>query len=272
MVFTLTGKELRLARLSRPADGRFLFVPLDHPVSDGPITNGLGFNRLVRSLVAGGADAVVVHKGRVRLIDPRLLRDCGLIVHLSASTAHAPDPNAKVLVGEVEEAVRLGADGISVHVNVGSPTEAQQLADLGRVAAACAHWGLPLLAMVYPRGPEVADPHQPALLKHVVNIAADLGADLVKTTWAEPMERMAEVVESSPIPVLVAGGAGSDEDVTDFAHAAMSAGCAGLSAGRRVFGHPSPTDVCAALADIVHDRRPEPALTPIISRVVAGTL
>ena len=32
-----TGKELRLRRLSLPNDGRYLFVPLDHSVSDGPV-------------------------------------------------------------------------------------------------------------------------------------------------------------------------------------------------------------------------------------------
>lgn len=272
VALTFTGKDLRLARLSGPADGRFLFVPLDHPVSDGPISTGLGFNHLVRTLVAGGADAVIVHKGRARLIDPQLLRHCGLIVHLSASTGHAPDPNAKVLVGSVEEAVQLGADAVSVHVNIGSPTEAAQLADLGQVSAACTRWGLPLLAMVYPRGPEVDNPHDPALLAHVVNIAADLGADLVKTTWAAPLQRMAEVVESSPIPVLVAGGTAGPEDLTEFARTAMSAGCAGVCVGRRVFRSPAPNEAVTTLAEIVHSHSTEPKLVPLMTRVLAGTL
>ena len=45
------------------------------------------------------------------------------MVHLSASTAHAPDPDAKYLVTGVEEAMRLGADAVSVHVNIGSHTK-----------------------------------------------------------------------------------------------------------------------------------------------------
>ena len=72
-----------------------------------------------------------------RTIAPRRPRHCGLVVHLSAGTAHAADTNAKVLVGEVEDALRLGADAVSVHVNIGSDTERRQLADLGTVAAAC---------------------------------------------------------------------------------------------------------------------------------------
>lgn len=272
MLRTSTGKEIRLTRLSRPADGRFLFVPLDHSISDGPIETRAGFGLLMRSLVAGGADAVIVHKGRVRAIDPHLFRDCGLVVHLSASTGHAPDPDAKVLVGAVEEAIRLGADAVSVHVNIGSPTEADQLADLGRTAAACDRWGVPLLAMVYPRGPKIDNPHSPEVLAHVVSIAAELGADLVKTTSAVPMERMAEVVEASPIPVLVAGGPSDGGDVAGYARSAIEAGCAGLCVGRRVFGHPSPTEAVAVLAEIVHRRADQPDLSSLLTRVLAGTL
>jgi 2-amino-4,5-dihydroxy-6-oxo-7-(phosphonooxy)heptanoate synthase len=261
MVALDTGAGVRLARLSRHRDGRFLFVPMDHSVADGPIVPAGRFNDLVQAVVTGGADAIVVHKGRARTVDPALLRDCALIVHLSASTPHSPDAEAKVLVGAVEEAVRLGADAVSVHVNMGSDTEARQLADLGTVAEACQKWSVPLLAMVYPRGPRISDPHDPALLAHAVNVAADLGATLVKTTWPLPLSKLAAVTASCPIPVLVAGGGDQDGDLTAFATAAMEAGCGGLAVGRRVFGSPSPTAALKALASVVHADPPEPAAT-----------
>jgi 2-amino-4,5-dihydroxy-6-oxo-7-(phosphonooxy)heptanoate synthase len=251
-VMPLTGKSLRLARLSRPADGRFLFIPLDHSVSDGPIASVTGFTKLVRNVTAGGADGIVVHKGRARMIPPILLTQCALVVHLSASTAYSPDTNAKVLVGDVEEAVRLGAEAVSVHVNIGSDTETAQLADLGVVAAACDRWGIPLMAMVYPRGPRISDPAEPGLLAHVVNIAADLGADIVKTVLASPVERMAEVVASSPLPIVVAGGAGTEKSLFEFARSALAVGCRGLAVGRRVFTSSAPQRTVRELAAIVH--------------------
>ena len=204
---------------------------------------------LIRAVVQGGADAIIVHKGRVRTIDPAVLGGCALIVHLSAGTAHMADANAKVLVGEVDEALRLGADAVSVHVNIGSDTESRQLADLGTVAAACDSWNVPLVVMAYARGPRVADPKDPALLAHVVNIAADLGADIVKTNLADDM---AEVVASCPIPVIVAGGPASANSIAGHARVAMSAGCAGLAVGRRVFTSPAPMHLVAELASIVH--------------------
>lgn len=248
----LSGKSLRLTRLSRFADDRFLFVPMDHSVSAGPIADIVGFNELVRAVATGGADGIVMHKGRARSIDPRVLRNCSLVIHLSASTVHARDTDAKVLVGGVQEAIRTGADAVSVHVNIGSDTEAQQLRDMGTVAAACDRWGMPLLAMVYPRGPRIAEPGAPALLAHAVNIAADLGADLVKTGWAGSVERMSEVVASSPIPIIVAGGPAGNSDLTDFACSVMSSGCHGLAIGRRVFRSSAPQLAVRQLAAVVH--------------------
>ncbi|MFD8493031.1 2-amino-3,7-dideoxy-D-threo-hept-6-ulosonate synthase [Amycolatopsis sp. NPDC059657] len=248
----IDGKNFRLRRLSVAGDGKYLFVPLDHSVSDGPVVRRGGWDDLIRAVVAGGADAVIVHKGRARTIAPELLGRCSLIVHLSAGTIHAGDTDAKVLVGEVEEAVRLGADAVSVHVNIGSDTESKQLADLGAVANACDTWNMPLLAMIYPRGPRIKDPHDPKLLSHVVNIAVDLGADLVKTTSATPVDRMAEVVESCPIPILCAGGAADGSNVVAYGASLMLAGCAGLAIGRRIFTSPQPAPLVARLAAVVH--------------------
>jgi 2-amino-4,5-dihydroxy-6-oxo-7-(phosphooxy)heptanoate synthase len=246
------GLAVRLARLSRHRAGRFLFVPMDHSVADGPIVDAGRFNGLVGDVVAGGADAIVVHKGRARAVDPQLLQDCSLIIHLSASTPHAPDGDAKVLVGDVEEAVRLGADAVSVHVNIGSDTEAGQLADLGSVAAACQRWNVPLLAMVYARGPRIAEPRDPALLAHVVNVAADLGATLVKTASPEPLDRLAEIVESCPVPVLLAGGGAGADELRDFATGVIRAGGSGLAVGRGVFRHPEPAKAVRELSAVIH--------------------
>lgn len=251
----LTGKTLRMARLSRPRDDKYLFVPLDHSMAVGPIADEGGFNRLVSDIATGGADALIVHKGRSRTIEPELLGGCALVVHLSASTEHAQDSDAKVIVGDVDEALRLGADAVSVHVNVGSDTEATQLADLGTVAATCDRWGVPLLAMIYLRGPRVVHPNGPEQLAHMVSIAADLGADLVKTVVASPVERMADVIAASPLPVVVAGGDGHDMSTFELATSAMAVGCRGVAVGRRVFNADNPRHVVRQLATIVHDEQ-----------------
>jgi 2-amino-4,5-dihydroxy-6-oxo-7-(phosphooxy)heptanoate synthase len=250
------ARRLRLRRLYRRGGPGLLIVPFDHPVSTGPIVSGDGLDDLVGEVVAAGADAVVLHKGALRRVDPRRFDTTALVVQLSASTGQAPDPDAKYLVGGVEEALRLGADAVSVHVNVGSRTEARQIADLGAVADACDRWNLPLLAMMYPRGPQVADPYDAGLAAHAAMVAADLGADLVKTVYPGTPEAMARITRACPVPVLIAGGAadGGIDQLLDRLGAALRGGAAGAAIGRHIFQAADPGAVTRKVADMVHNR------------------
>jgi len=80
----------------------------------------------------------------------------GVIAHLSGSTALGPSPNKKVLIGSVEEVIRLGADAVSVHINVGAKEESEMLHDLGLISDECDKWSMPLVAMMYPRGESIS--------------------------------------------------------------------------------------------------------------------
>jgi 2-amino-4,5-dihydroxy-6-oxo-7-(phosphonooxy)heptanoate synthase len=267
------ARRLRLRRLYRHGGPGLLIVPFDHSISTGPIVSGGGLDGLVGEVAGAGADAVVLHKGALRRVDPRRFDTTALVVQLSASTGHAPDPDAKYLVGGVEEALRLGADAVSVHVNVGSRTEPRQIADLAAVADACDRWNLPLLAMMYPRGPKVADPYDAGLAAHAAMIAADLGADLVKTVYPGTPEAMARITRACPVPVLIAGGpaagtsggstdggptggpagAGTDE-LLDRLDAALRGGAGGAAIGRHIFQAADPGAVTRKVADMIHNR------------------
>lgn len=247
---------LRLRRLFRHGDGRLLVVPLDHSVTDGPLRPG-DLNSLLGELAGTGVDAVVLHKGSLRHVDHGWFGDMSLIVHLNASTRHAPDPDAKYLVAHVEEALRLGADAVSVHVNLGSRQEARQVADLAAVAGECDRWNVPLLAMVYARGPQISDSHAPDLVAHAAILAADLGADIVKTDYAGTPEQMADVVRACPIPVIVAGGSRSADTDTALAYVSdvLRGGAAGVAMGRNVFQADKPGLMAATVARLVHESR-----------------
>ncbi|OLE28402.1 MAG: 2-amino-4,5-dihydroxy-6-one-heptanoic acid-7-phosphate synthase [Actinobacteria bacterium 13_1_20CM_3_71_11] len=248
------ARELRLQRLHHHSD-RLFVVPLDHAVSDGPIVPGGDLDGLLARITEHGVDAVVLHKGCLRRVSPQRLRHTSLIVHLSASTVRAPDPDAKVLVATVAEAVRLGADGVSVHVNLGSREEQRQLADLAAVAEACDRWNVPLLAMMYPRGPHTPDPRDPQLVAHAIAVAADLGADLVKTVYPGSIAAMAAVVRSAPVPVLVAGGApGAGDEVLAQTRDALDGGAAGVAIGRGIIRADDVAATTRKIADLVHGR------------------
>lgn len=250
------ARRVRLNRLYRHEYGRLLVVPLDHSVTDGPVTGGAGVDRLIGTIAGNGVDAVVLHKGAVRYVDPRWFAETSLIVHLSASTVRAADPDAKYLVASAEEALRLGADAVSVHVNLGSREEARQVADLATVSDACDRWNLPLLAMMYPRGPRVTDPRDPELVAHGVTLAADLGVDIVKTVYTGSVETMAGITRDAPVPVIVAGGPRRDNhaDVLDHVAEVLSAGVAGVAMGRNVFQADDPALLTKGMSALIHDR------------------
>lgn len=249
------GKKIRLERIINRETRRTVIVPMDHGLSMGPIAGLEDMAAMVNKVAEGGANAVVEHKGIVRAGYRGYGRDIGLILHLSGSTSIGPDPHSKTLVASVEEAIRLGADAVSVHVNIGAANEPEQLRALGQVAETCALWGMPLLAMMYPRGPKVTSEHAPEMVAHAARVGAELGADVIKTNYTGDVDSFRKVVRGCPVPVVIAGGPkmSTDEEVLRMAYEAIEAGAIGVSIGRNVFQHRDPTSMVRALARIVHE-------------------
>ena len=250
----MIGKAIRLERILNRDSRRTVIVPLDHGITLGPVKGIEQMAKTVDRIVSGGANAIVLHKGIVTAGHRGSGQDIGLIVHLSGSTVMGPDPNEKVLVTAVEEAIRLGADAVSIHVNLGAPTEAAMLLQAGRVARKCTDWGMPLLAMMYARGEKIKSPFDVKYVKHAARVAAELGADLVKVVYTGAVRSFREVVAGCPVPVVIAGGEKmeSDRELLQMVHDSLQAGGAGVSIGRNVFQHKRPMKMVEAIGAIVH--------------------
>ncbi len=249
------GKAVRMERIMNRNTKRTIIVPMDHGVSSGPIEGIRDIKQAVDRVAEGGANAVVLHKGMVRAGHRGGGRDIGLIVHLSASTDLSPSKNDKVLVGSVEEAIKLGADAVSIHVNIGADLEREMLRDFGIVSRACEEWQIPLLAMVYGRGPKIENQYDPKVVAHCARIGAELGADIVKVPYSGDPESFRLATEGCPIPVVIAGGPKmkSERDVLEMVYGAIKAGASGLSIGRNIFQAKDPALMVRAMAKIVHE-------------------
>ncbi len=244
------GKKRRLGRIFQD-DGRTVIVPMDHGVTIGPVTGLVNMQEIIDNLQAGGVDAVVLHRGIAKHVD---IMKAGLIVHLSGSTRLSTDPNTKVQVCSVEEALKIGADAVSVHINVGAQKEERMLEKLGKVADKCDKYSVPLLAMMYPRGPKVQSEHAPDLVAHAARLGVELGADVIKTNYTGNIETFKEVVRACNVPVIIAGGPKADtvREVLQMASDSIDAGGSGLSIGRNVFQHKNSALMVKALSAIVH--------------------
>lgn len=245
------GKKRRLKRIFRD-DQRTVIVPMDHGVTVGPVTGLVKMQEIIDKLLPGGVDAVVLHRGVAKHVDTG---NAGLIVHLSGITKLGPDPNNKVQVCSVEEAVRIGSDAVSVHVNVGAEQEDKMLEKLGRVADDCDRYGMPLLAMMYPRGPKIENEHAVDMVAHAARLGAELGADIIKTNYTGNVDTFKEVVRGCYVPVIIAGGPKVEtvQEVLQMVHDSIKVGGAGLSIGRNVFQNENPTLMVRALSAIVHE-------------------
>ncbi len=251
----MIGKKIRLERIIDRNSGRTVIIPMDHGVTVGPIAGLEDMRDTVSKVVAGGANAILMHKGMVRAGHRGTGRDVGLIVHLSAGTSISPDPNAKELVCTVEEAIKIGADAVSVHINLGAETDKEMLRQLGLVSDSCSRWQIPLVAMMYTRGPKIKDEFDVNNVKHAARVGAELGADIVKVPYTGSVETFKQVVNGCPVPVVIAGGPkmGSDDDIFKMVEGALKAGAAGLSIGRNAFQHTTPDKIVKALSKMVHN-------------------
>ncbi|MEM2846706.1 MAG: 2-amino-3,7-dideoxy-D-threo-hept-6-ulosonate synthase [Nitrososphaerota archaeon] len=248
------GKQVRLSRMME--SGRMLCVPMDHGVSSGPMKGIDRIRETIMRLESAGVTAILVHKGIIKSLDkpPRT----GLIMHASASTSLSTSPNWKVWVASVEEAIRLGADAVSVHINIGNKDEHDMLRKLGAIADECDAWGIPLIAMMYPRGENIKDPNDPQVIAHVARVGAELGADIVKVPMPSfNPDDIRVITESCPVPVVAAGGPKMDDDrkVLELARAVVEAGGAGVTFGRNVFQHERPDAIARALRAVVIEGR-----------------
>jgi predicted phospho-2-dehydro-3-deoxyheptonate aldolase len=251
----MVGKKIRLERILARESGKTVIIPMDHGVTVGPI-EGLGDMRTtVSKIVAGGANAILMHKGIVHAGHRGGGRDIGLIIHLSGGTSMSPDPNAKELVCTVEEAIKLGADAVSVQINLGADTDKEMLNQLGFVSGKCLEWQMPLVAMMYTRGAKIKNEYDVNNIKHAARVGAELGADIVKVVYTGSVESFNEVVEGCPVPVVIAGGPkmDSDEDIFKMVEGALKAGAKGISIGRNVFQHKKPEKMVAAMCEMVHN-------------------
>ena len=265
----MSGITRRLARLFH-SDGKALIVAMDDGLMSGPLGQLSRTQSFLEAITRGGADGILVFGGLLSRF-PRETAALTAVVNLTASIkgAHHTD---KVWCTTIEQAMRSGADAVAVHINLTDDEEGTMIKTLGRVTGEAHRFGLPVMAIVYPRQRTAVGENNyeeerrtnPSLfglrIQHCVRIGVELGADIIKTQYTGDQETFAEVTSvSCGVPVLIAGGGKrNQDDVLQAVDQSLKSGGSGISFGRNIFEHQTPELIVRDLSELIHGTKGSP--------------
>jgi len=236
-------------------NGKTLIVAMDHGSVFGTMAGLEKPGAVIEKVRSGGADAILTTYG----VGKRFVReigDMGLILRVDGGhSALASEWGPLQLIYQVEDALRLGADAVGAMGMPGSEFQAQTLPYLSELAGRSAEWNMPVLAEMLPGGFESPETlWTPENVADACRIGAELGADIIKTTYTGDVDSFARVVEQVFVPIVVLGGTKSDDprDLLEKIHGAMQAGACGVACGRNIFQWEDPTKMVRAIAAIIH--------------------
>ena len=262
------GKAIRLKRVLRQGRGT-LVIAFDHALVLGPIPGTLDPGGQLGRFVKAKADAILLNLGNFRYLPEAIGSEVvpGVIARLDWTTAFnetaksSPRGFQSCLIAHPEDALRSGADAVITFLFVGSGDaefDRAEIERVGRVARDCERAGIPLVVESIARGAQVENPRDPKWLMLHTRIAAELGADVIKTESAGDVEAMRGVVSACPVPLLVLGGSrsGSDDEVLKTVREIMQAGAAGVFFGRNVFQAQNMPDLLERVRSVLAGNAP----------------
>ena len=243
------GMENRLSRLIKP-DGRCFFLPIDHGYFLGPTSCLERPGETIEPLLPY-ADALFVTRGTLRsCVAPKETKP--IILRVSGGTSIiGKDLANEGITTAIEEVLRLNASAVGLSIFVGSEYERESLLNLSMLVNECERYGIPVMA-VTAVGKELGK-RDSRYLGLSCRIAAELGARVVKTYWCD--EGFDKVVDSCPVPIVIAGGPKCDTEleVFEFVYDGIDKGAIGVNLGRNVWQHKHPVAMMRALHGVIHD-------------------
>jgi putative autoinducer-2 (AI-2) aldolase len=242
------GMKNRLARLMKPADGNAVWLAIDHGYFLGPVSKLEDPAKTIKPLVQY-TDALMLTRGVLRnCVDANI--DMPFILRVSGGNSIiGPALSNEGIHTDMEEALRLNAAAVAFSIYVGTEHEHQTLMCLGKLVNEGQRYGMPVLA-VTAVGKEL-EKRDARFLGLSCRIAAELGAQVVKTYYCDDFEK---VVKSCPVPLVIAGGPklNTEMDALNLAYEAMQSGAKGVDMGRNIWQSGNAVGMIKAIRAIVH--------------------
>ncbi len=251
----MLGKAVRLSRLINPKSGKLMAITVDHAISRGVLPGLISIQETIDKIVPGRPDALTMTKG---IAESCWWKHAGKASLLLKCSNYAPVyPTRDVIFGDVEEAVRMGADAVSIGAIMLGDHQAEQVREIGRISKDCMSLGMPLIGHIYPKGESVSTEGRTDWknIAYCCRCGAELGVDIIKTTYTGSPDTMAKVVEACPARVVIQGGDACKtlDDYLQMTRDAMDCGVGGVTMGRFVWSYCDVTALVITLRKIIHE-------------------
>jgi 3-hydroxy-5-phosphonooxypentane-2,4-dione thiolase len=241
------GLKNRFSKIIRPEDGRCVMLAVDHGYFLGPTEKLENPKETIKPLLSH-ADSIMLTRGILRTsVSPE--SNVPIVLRVSGgSSIIGEDLSNETIVTSIDEAIKLNASCLALSVFVGSKYESQTLTNLAKLVDEGQRFDIPVLA-VTAVGKEMA--RDARYLALACRIAAELGAHIVKTYYCKDFTK---VVESCPIPIIIAGGKKiSEKDALQLTFDAINDGASGVDMGRNIWQSDHPIAMIKAVKSIVHE-------------------
>jgi len=248
------GMKNRLSRIIKPDTGRTVMLAVDHGYFQGP-TSGLEVMEDTLEPLISYADCLMLTRGILRTsVSPG--SQVPIVLRVSGGQSVLSELSNETWNVSVDDCIRLNVSGMALSIYVGGEYEHQTLVAFADLIDAGHSAGIPILA-VTAVGREMA--RDARYLSLSSRIAAEMGANIVKTYYCENFER---VTGTCPVPIVMAGGKKTPEiDALTMAYNAVVRGAVGVDMGRNIFQSDCPVGMIKAVRAVVHyNEKPESAI------------
>ncbi len=240
------GLKNRISQIIKPQNNRALMLAVDHGYFLGP-TEKLENPKKVIAPLLKYCDSLMVTRGVQRTCVPATTNTPMVLRVSGGSSIIGEDLSQEEITVSIQDAIRLNASALAMSIFVGSKYEHQTIVNLGKLVSKAEKYGIPVLA-VTAVGKELGKDAR--YLSLACRIAAEQGAHIVKTYYCENFEK---VVQSCPVPIIVAGGKKIPErDALQLTYNSIKGGAVGVDMGRNIWQSEHPVAMIKAIRSIVH--------------------
>lgn len=259
------GKKIRLSRMVNPKSNKMMAITVDHAISRGiaQLTGLHDIQTTIDQIVAGHPDAITMTGGIQKRCWTKHAGSGISVLHKISNYAPT-SPTNDIIFGNVNAAIRMGADAVSLGAITLGNYQNEQFEQIGKISEICDVMGMPLIGHIYPKGEIVSVDKRTAWenIAYCVRSACELGLDVIKTTYTGDPESMAKVISVVPssFRVVIQGGDPPEklegdarlEYYLNMTREALDSGVGGVTMGRWVWEYQDVTALVIALRRLIH--------------------